>query len=189
MIVVGPSTIVVVIGELATVTETVVSESVDSVTVWMTVIGAAEGVWPPSTLTTEYVAGRGRASVGVVSKAVAMMTDLNEYRMLDLKVCKGYLSFMVVPETLDGSVWLFVGGLGVCGIVSGRPPDPCRRDTYCNAPSLRMQWLVSPLSILIVVEMLVKVVGNEMAGEWWLGGTRHVYAQAGPIVRSGYRSS
>jgi hypothetical protein len=54
----------------------------------MTVIGAAEGVWPPSTLTTEYVAGRGRASVGVVRKAAAaMMVDLNEYRMLDLEVC------------------------------------------------------------------------------------------------------
>jgi hypothetical protein len=156
----------------------------------MTVIGAAEGVWPPSTLTTEYVAGRGRASVGVVrTAAAAMMADLNEYRMLDLEVCKGCLSLVVVPETLDGSVWLSVGGFGVCSIVSGGPPDPCRRDTYCNAPSLRMQWLVSPLSILIVVEMLVKVVGNEMAGEWWLGGTRHVYAQAGPIVRSGYRSS
>lgn len=71
-------------GDCVMVTEIVFSDSVDSVTVWTIVVGWAENVWPPSTLTTEYVAGRGSARTVLTRPAVTMMVDDREYRIATL---------------------------------------------------------------------------------------------------------
>lgn len=71
-------------GDWVIVTEIVFFDAVVSVTVWMMVVGCADGVWPPSTLTTEYVAGRGSARMLLTRPAATIKVDDSEYRIASL---------------------------------------------------------------------------------------------------------